>query len=71
MTCTVVFEVCQQSQCTDKESCAKVEQQRTRALFKPTRLSGAFQAGLECPQGLKRASGQSRAQSTYTWSEQW
>lgn len=33
MTCTVVFEVCQQGQWADKGSCAKVEQQRTRALF--------------------------------------
>lgn len=34
MTCTGLFEVCQQSQWADKESRAKVEQQqRTRALF--------------------------------------
>ncbi len=33
MTCAVVFEVCQQGQWADKGSCAKVEQQRTRALF--------------------------------------
>lgn len=33
MTCAVVFEVCQQGQWVDKGSCAKVEQQRTRALF--------------------------------------
>lgn len=33
MTCTVVFEVCQRGRWTDKGSCAKVEQQRTRALF--------------------------------------
>lgn len=33
MACAVVFEVCQQGQWADKGSCAKVEQQRTRALF--------------------------------------
>lgn len=33
MTYTVVFKVCQQDQWTDKGSCAKVEQQRTRGPF--------------------------------------
>lgn len=44
-----------------KESCAKVEQQRTRDLFNALPMHSG--AGLECLRGFKTASGQLRAQS--------
>lgn len=59
MTCTVMFEVCQQRRWTDKGSFAKVEQQRTRALFNALLM--------HTRQGwnvLKRACGRFTSQST-------
>lgn len=53
MTCTVVFEVCQQGQRTDKESHVKVEQQRTRALFKASALLIHFRLGWNVLRALR------------------
>lgn len=68
MTCTVVFEVCQRGQWTDKGSCAKVVQQRTRALFNALRMHSrlgwnvlkAFREPLD-----------SGEHDPYAWDEQW
>ncbi len=63
MTSTLVFEVCQQCQQTDKGSSAKVEQQRTRALFNALLVHSRL--GWNVLKAQKSASGQLRTQSTY------